>query len=130
MKKDNILIIVFVVIFMAFLASGIWENQISKIARSAVINIQQGWTKPADVALPNLTAQQAQGIVVSAIYTSTVAIQRRSLYYQEAFNYSTRQWMVSVWSSEENSKIYAASVYIVDDATGKLLNPPPVYNPK
>jgi hypothetical protein len=129
-KKDNIWIIALFVLVVAFLVSGICENPYSRLARSAVINIQQGWTKPADVALPKLTAQQAQGVVVSAIYTSTVAIQQRSHYYEVEFNYSTRQWMVTTWSSEEASKQFAGSVYIVDDATGKLLNPPPIYTPK
>ena len=108
--------LVVLVLVLAFLASGIVDNPISNIARH--------------VMPPHLTAQQAQGVVISAIHTSTEAIQQRSLYYQEEFNYSARQWMVTVWSSEEDSKQYAGAVYIVDDATGKVLNPPPIYTQK
>ena len=79
---------------------------------------------------PNLTAQQAQGLVIAAINASTPAIQYSSHWYSTQFNYSTRQWMVTVWASENASKEYAGAVYNVDDATGKVLNPPPVYNPK
>jgi hypothetical protein len=84
----------------------------------------------ASTSPPNLTAQQAQGIVVSAIQASTLIIRQSSCYFKTDFNYSNRQWMVTVWASEENSKIYAGAVYIVDDATAKLLNPPPVFTPK
>ncbi len=129
-KKNDIWALVVIVLVLAFLASGIGENPISRMARSAVSNIQKAWTPPPNTSPPNLTAQQAQGVVISAIHTSTVAIQQRSQYYREEFNYSTRQWMVTVWSSEEDSKQYAGSVYIVDDATGKVLNPPPIYTPK
>jgi len=79
---------------------------------------------------PRLTAQQAQGIVIAAINASTYAIRTSSRYFQASFNYSNRQWMVTAWQSEEASKIYAGAVYIVDDTTGKLLNSPPVFNPK
>lgn len=79
---------------------------------------------------PNLTAQQAQGIVIAAVNASTPTIQQSSHWYKADFNFSTRQWMVTVWASEADSKQYAGSVYIVDDATGKLLNPPPIYIPQ
>lgn len=79
---------------------------------------------------PNFTASQAMGVVVSAINASTPTIQRESGWFETKFNSSTRQWITTVWSSENASKEYAGAVYIVDDATGKLLNPPPVYTPK
>jgi len=80
---------------------------------------------------PNLTAAQAEGIVASAIRASTPDVQRSAVCFDSAFNYSNRQWMVTVWpSNEDESKQYLGYVYVVDDATGKLLNPPPVYTPK
>ena len=119
MKKNDIIWhIVAGVLFLAVLMVISVEP-----VRCAVDRVQKTWA-------PNLTAQQAQGIVVSAIHTSTEAIQQRSNWYRAEFNYSTRQWMITVWATEEDSKQYAGAVYIVDDATGKLLNPPPIYNPK
>jgi len=79
---------------------------------------------------PNFTAQQAIGIVAAATEASTPTIRASSRWFSSEFNYSTRQWMVTVWASEEDSKKYGGTVYIVDDATGKVLNPPPVYTPK
>lgn len=80
---------------------------------------------------PHLTAQQAQGLVIAAIEASTPAILLSSSVYETEFNYSNRQWMVTVWMSEQNRKNqYGGAVYNVDDATGKVLNPPPVYSPK
>ncbi|MDP2731199.1 MAG: hypothetical protein Q8O55_12065 [Dehalococcoidales bacterium] len=79
---------------------------------------------------PNLTAQQAIGVVVAAIQASTPAVRASSGWFEAKFNYSSRQWTVEVWSSENASKEYAGAVYIIDDAAGKLTNPPPVYNPK
>lgn len=76
----------------------------------------------------NFTAQQAIGIVVSAINASTPTIRASSGYYSAQFNSSSRQWRVTVWKSEEDSKKCAGATYIVDDVTGKILNPPPVYN--
>jgi hypothetical protein len=35
-----------------------------------------------------------------------------------------------VWKTKEDSEKYLGDVYIVDDATGKVLNPPPAYNLK
>ena len=77
---------------------------------------------------PNVTDQQAMGVVIAAIEASTPTIRQSSGYYKVDFNYSTRQWMVTVWASEGNSKKYAGRVYIVDDATGKVLNPPPRFD--
>ena len=79
---------------------------------------------------PNFTASQANGIVAAAVSASTPAIRASSGWLHAEFNYSTRQWVVTVWPSEEDSKKYAGHTYLVDDATGKLVNPPPVYNPK
>ena len=79
---------------------------------------------------PNLTAQQAIGVVVAAIQASTPAVRASSGWFEAKFNYSSRQWTVEVWASENASKEYAGAVYIVDDATGKVINPPPVYTPK
>ena len=118
MKKNDIWKIVAGVLFLAVLI----VISVQPV-RCALDRVQKTWA-------PNLTAQQAQGVVISAINTSTVAIQERAHYYRTEFNYTTRQWMVTAWPSEEDSKQYAGAVYIVDDATGKLLNPPPIYNPK
>jgi len=84
----------------------------------------------ASNAAPNLTVQQAQGIVASAIRASTPVVRAPAGCFKAEFNYSSRQWIVTVWASEENSKKYLGYVYIVDDATGKLINPPPVLNPR
>ena len=76
----------------------------------------------------NLNYEQAIGIVISAINASTPTIRASSGYCFAKFDSSSRQWYVTVWKSEEDSKKYAGAVYIVDDITGKILNPPPVYN--
>ena len=79
---------------------------------------------------PKITGQQAQDVVIAAIQSSTPTTQQSSGWYHAEFNYSTRQWMITVWASENASKQYAGMVYIVDDANGILLSPPPMYNPQ
>ncbi|MGA7677700.1 MAG: hypothetical protein WCA51_04915 [Dehalococcoidia bacterium] len=131
MKKNDppIWTLVVMVLVLVFLASGIWDNPISRMARNAVGDVQKYWTTPppeTSTSPPNLTGQQAMGVVIAATEASTYTIRQSSGWYKADFNFSTRQWMVTVWASEEDSKKYAGCVYIVDDATGKVLNPPPV----
>ncbi len=104
----------------------LWQ-QTSKLTEA---NEQIVTLKASLVTPPNLTATQALGIVGSALLASTPQTQQMSCWFKTEFNYSNRQWMVTAWASEEDSKKYYGSVYIVDDATGKVLNPPPVYTPK
>jgi hypothetical protein len=123
-------IIVIVIAIVILIAGGFWIIS-GLMDFSCDKNISQ-----KDVELtpktytPNLTRSDAQGIVYSAIKASTPAIQQSAGWMGAEFNTSTRQWHVTVWKSEEDSKKYGGAVYIVDDATGKLLNPPPVYYPK
>lgn len=79
---------------------------------------------------PNLTYSEARGVVAAATSASTPAIIRSSGWSKAEWYPSSRQWHVTVWSSKEDSEQYAGITYIVDDATGKVLNPPPVYTPK
>lgn len=63
-KEKRIWALFIFVIVIAFLASGIWENPISKIAKNAVGDVQKYWTTPTiqpDVAI--LTQDEACALV-------------------------------------------------------------------
>lgn len=88
-------------------------------------------TTPGPASTPSLTSTQAMGLVAASLRAAASLIVRDSAgYFKAEFNYSSRQWVVTVWKTKEDSEKYLGDVYIVDDATGKVLNPPPAYNPK
>ena len=65
MKKSDIWQIVVVVLILAFLASGIWENPISKLARSTVGAVQKYWTTPVPIKpdVPTRTQDEVCALV-------------------------------------------------------------------
>jgi len=77
---------------------------------------------------PSLTASQAMGLVSTSLNASV--LRGPAHWFKAEFNYTKRQWVVTVWNTKEDSEKYLGDVYIVDDATGKVLNPPPALNPK
>ena len=65
MKKNDIWTLVVMVLVLAFLASGIVENPISKIARNAVGDVQKYWTTPAPIKpdVPTITQDEVCALV-------------------------------------------------------------------
>ena len=122
-KRDiAIILVICVIVSLFFIVPNLFDNSSQ--------NQPPVYTPPTPPTPPNLTASQAMGVVAAAIRASTPTVRASAGWYEGKFNYSSRQWMVEVWSSENASKQYLGHVYIVDDATGKVLNPPPVYTPK
>ena len=125
--KDIVIIIMICVIAVAgFIIVPNIDNIFSEDTQSRSSQLPSEILAPTQ---PNLTHTIARGIVSAAIDASTLPVRMSAGWYKSEFNYGTRQWMVTVWSSENASKQYLGAVYIVDDANGKLLNPPPMYNP-
>ena len=118
MNRNSILIVV--VIILISLLGGCRQN-----STVTVISIASPRATTSQIYFPNYTAQQAIGIVQAAIFGSVLSVRNQSGYYQSAFNYNTRQWIITTWAQQQWSTVYPGSVYLVDDATGKLLNPPP-----
>ncbi|MFC1962723.1 hypothetical protein ACFLWB_01825 [Chloroflexota bacterium] len=90
-------------------------------------------TLPSKTTTPlpaNLTTSEARGVVFAAINASTLEVRQSSRWAKAKWYPSSRQWHVTVWPSKEASEKYSGFTYIVDDATRKVLNPPPIYNPK
>jgi hypothetical protein len=77
---------------------------------------------------PRLTVTQAKGLVVSALTNSgkgTLILLGQDGYFEWEFNQDTRQWIITVWADKSlHDGKHIGNVYLVDDATGKVLNPP------
>lgn len=122
-KRDiAIILVICVIVSLFFIVPNLFDNSSQ--------NQPPVYIPPTPPTPPNLTASQAMGVVAAAIGASTPTVRASAGWFEGKFNYSSRQWMVEVWSSENASKQYLGHVYIIDDATGKVLNPPPVYTPK
>lgn len=104
--KDNIWGIVFVVIVMAFLASGIWENPISKIAKNAVGDVQKYWTTPTiQPDVPTITQDEvcamaynyleARASLVSSYRQSLLTTLAKAKPYFTATYQGKGKWQVS-----------------------------------
>ena len=83
-------------------------------------------SNPSTATKPSLTPSQANGLVFACLKAAaSYSISTSAGWLSAEFNPANRQWIVSVWPSEEASKTYLGVTYLVDDATGEVLNCPP-----
>ena len=74
---------------------------------------------------PLLSASQARGIAASCLRAAASAPVRYSGVIFRSEYLGSGKWAITVWRSEEAREKYLGDTYMVDEATGKVLNCPP-----
>ena len=99
---------------------------------SMACNFDPNFLAPKLTAVPqtavpqqNLTPTQASSLVASCITAAaSYSVRSSAGYYQANYRSQSGQWIVTTWPTKEDSEQYLGHSYIVDDASGKVLNCP------